>query len=438
MNDVILINLEFGLYMVFLLIGATALFDGKIRHIWIFLLNCVGFAGITLSGSLEVDVVGFIGVISLIICYMLTVRFSSEHRYIKKICVLFILMYLQELFEMVLSAVVFPLKERIAEREWSVIQCLWDVCVITTLFWLYARHKEKLSAVQLKEYARKGIIPLLIFVAFEIVILVVWLNVSLADSSSARSYFFGSLLNLCSIISIGIMVVIVIYIKSTNDQLEHAIAVEQKLQQLQAEYYEALLEKENATKKYRHDMNNHLICLKGLLDNGDMEGTKAYIAEMDANMQAVRKNSYHTGISILDMLMNYHVGQLEQGIPVEVKGRCNSPLAVSDMDLCVILANLIQNTVEALNRCGKKKGFLELGINEGRNYVQIRIVNSVLPHTIQLDEKGNLQTTKKDKRSHGIGVLNVKETINRVGGKMQYHIEEEKFVCEIFLPIQSI
>lgn len=267
--------------------------------------------------------------------------------------------------------------------------------------------------------------------------LVAWLNVLLDISPNTRSYFFGSFLNFCSIISIGIMVILVIYIKNTNDQLEHAITVEHKLQQLQAEYYEALLEKENATRKYRHDMNNHLICLKGLLDKGDMEGTKAYIDEMDENMQAVRQNSYQTGITILDMLMNYHMGQLEPENSVEVTGRCNSPLAVSDMDLCVILANLIQNAVEALNRCGKENGFLKLDINEGRNYVQIRIVNSVLSHTIQLDEKGNLRTMKKDKRSHGIGVSNVKETINRAGGKIQYHIEEEKFVCEIILPIQS-
>ncbi|MBQ9983845.1 MAG: GHKL domain-containing protein [Lachnospiraceae bacterium] len=437
MNDMVLVYFEFGLYMVFLLIGATALFGGKIRHIWPVVINYIGFACITMSGNWEVDFVGFIGGISLIVCYMLTVRFSSEHRYIKKICVLLILMYLQELFEMILSAITFPLTKEIAEREWAVIQCLWEVSVLFIISWLYLRHKDKLSEVQLKKRAGKGIIPLFIFVASEIVMLVVWLKVSLEDSPNARSYFFGSFLNLCSLISIGMMVIIVIYIKSTNDQLESAIAVEQKLQQLQVEYYETLLEKENATRKYRHDMNNHLICLKGLLDNEDMEGTKAYIDEMNTNMQAVKKKSYHTGLSILDMIMNYHVGQLEQGNPVEVKGRCNSPLAVSDMDLCVIFANLIQNAVEALNRCDKEKGFLKLGINEGSNYVQIRIVNSVLPHTIQLDEKGNLQTTKKDKRSHGIGVSNVKETINRVGGKLQYHIEEEEFVCEIILPIQS-
>lgn len=151
MNDVILINLEFGLYMVFLLIGATALFGGEIRNRWILFLNCVGFVGITLSGSLEVDVAGFIGGISLIVSYMLAVRFASEHRHIKKVCVLLILMYLQELFDMVLSAVVFPLKERIAEREWATIQCLWEVCVIIMIWWLYSRYKEKVSGIKFKK-----------------------------------------------------------------------------------------------------------------------------------------------------------------------------------------------------------------------------------------------------------------------------------------------
>ena len=49
------------------------------------------------------------------------------------------------------------------------------------------------------------------------------------------------------------------------------------------------------------------------------------------------------------------------------------------------------------------------------------------------DKKDILKTVKKDKRNHGIGVRNVKETIERNHGMLQINREEEKFVAEVVL-----
>lgn len=438
MGEMIYINVQFFLNMAFFWIGATVLFGCKLKRIWSAVLCYTGFLCVVLPSTMPIDFVNFLMAIVMIICYLLTVSCSSTHRNIKKICVLFILLYLQELFVMILDDLIFFYRIEMSEQKWNTINGVWSLFIIIVLSLIYSRKKSFLHDLKFKAYIRKSLIPLLIFVTFEVVSLVVWLNLSLEDSPSAKSYIVGSLLNTSSMISIGIIVIIVIYIKNTNDKLEQMIVLEQQMKQWQANYYETLLEKEQATRKYRHDMNNHLICLKRLIEDGDIEGTKEYIGGMNANMQEIKRKSYNTGITILDVLMNYHIEQLESEVEVKIKGCCNQSVALSDIDMCIVFSNLIQNAVEALNRSNREGDFLHVEIKEGKEFVGIKIINSLLPETVQVDEKGNLQTVKKDKENHGIGILNVKETINKNGGRIEYQIEEEQIICEVILPIRLI
>ena len=429
------LNTNFILNMAFLWIGATVLFDGKIKRIWMAILCYVGFLGVVLLCDMEMDFVTFLMSIVLVICYVLTVSFTSGKRRIKKICVLFILLYLQELFVMILDDIMLFYKRKMTNEEWNTINALWSLAILILIVVVCSKKKIYLHSSKFKEHIRKSMIPLLIFVAFEVVAMVLCFNIFTEKSANIRHYLVGTILSTLSMISIGIIVVMVIYIKNSNEKMEQMLIMEQKMQQLQTEYYEALLEKEQATRRYRHDMNNHLICLNRLLEDGDINGTKAYLGEMNVNLQEIKRQGYNTGITILDVLVNYHVEQLKSDAVVKVKGCCTQPVAVSDIDMCIIFSNVIQNAVEALNRSDRVDDFLRVEIKEGKEYVRIRITNSILPEMVHVDAEGNLQTVKKDKQNHGIGILNVKETIYKNGGTIDYQIEEGQISCEICFSI---
>ena len=61
-------------------------------------------------------------------------------------------------------------------------------------------------------------------------------------------------------------------------------------------------------------------------------------------------------------------------------------------------------------------------------YKRISIVNSV-------DNKVSVRTlkttTKSDKRNHGIGLRNVRETIERNGGKLKINIQDGMFKADV-------
>ena len=438
MNDVIYINMQFGLNIAFLWVGAVVLFGGKIKRIWLGSLSYIVFLGMTLLGDLDIDFLGFVLSIMVIICYVLTTEFLVTNRRIKKFTVLCILLYLQELFVMILAKAIYLYRTEMEEQKWNTINSLWSLFIISGISFFYSRNRHFLNGPKFKGYIRKSMIPLLIFVTFEVVAMVVWYNISLEDSASVKHYLVGTVLSTASMISIGIIVVMVIYIKKSNEAMEHMLLMEQQLKRLQAGYYETLLEKEADTRKYRHDMSNHLICLMSLLEDSDIVGAKEYIERMSTNIQEIKKKGYDTGMMIFDVLLNYHVEQLEKKTIVKVKGMCKSTIDVSDIDMCIIFSNLVQNAVEALNRSGRADDILCIEIKEGKKFVKINITNSILQGTVLLDESGNLRTMKKDKQNHGFGISNVKETVDKNGGTIDYQIEEGQISCKVILPIRSI
>ena len=56
-----------------------------------------------------------------------------------------------------------------------------------------------------------------------------------------------------------------------NEKMKETVDIEKRLRNSQKNYYEMLLQKEEETRKYRHDITNHLMCLKALADDKKTE-----------------------------------------------------------------------------------------------------------------------------------------------------------------------
>ena len=51
----------------------------------------------------------------------------------------------------------------------------------------------------------------------------------------------------------------------------------------------------------------------------------------------------------------------------------------------------------------------------------------------------NLNTTKKDKDSHGYGTKNMKKTIKEIGGMIDFFVNKQgRFCCDILYPAKSL
>lgn len=228
-------------------------------------------------------------------------------------------------------------------------------------------------------------------------------------------------------------VLFTLYTKRVNDKLEQLIETEHRLSDMQKEYYIALLEQEESTRKYRHDLNNHIICLDGLLRKECYSEVHEYIRELKGNLVSIKKRNYATGNEILDILFNHQLAGKEAAVDIGITGYCKRQLNISNVDLCIIVSNLLKNALEELQRGGYEKKYIRINMKTGKEYFMLVICN---PSGICI-EKSGMRTSKTDKRNHGFGIKNVQETVEKNGGSFSLSGNGKEVFAKVVLNIKK-
>ena len=98
---------------------------------------------------------------------------------------------------------------------------------------------------------------------------------------------------------------------------------------------------------WRHDYRNHIQTMKAFAANGDMDAIKAYLDELDTDLNTV-DTVVKTGNHMADAILNSKISLAKsKHIPVHVDAHIPVKLHMSELDLCVIIGNLFDNAIEA-------------------------------------------------------------------------------------------
>ena len=303
---------------------------------------------------------------------------------------------------------------------------LSNIVVIFIFYVVYILYKRKrVSKIETRiEY----IWILVLCMVVNILLTAAELHIAKEYISNDRFKYIIGITNICSYISVGFLMLFIIYIRNTNQKLQKSLATEKQLKEAQEQYYRSLLKKEEETRKSRHDWNNHLICLSELSKKENADSTKQYIDTLIKQNNYLKEKQYDVGNDILNAILYYHFSELEDDISVKVVGRCRNDINIEAADLCVIVSNLIRNAVEYLNKSNMQEKMVLFSMEEGKAYKRISIANSVESNVSESKLK---TTTKLDKKNHGIGLQNVRETIERNNGKLEINIQDGIFKADV-------
>ena len=194
-------------------------------------------------------------------------------------------------------------------------------------------------------------------------------------------------------------------------------------------YYKELLQKENETKQFRHDMLNHLACLIGYLEDGENERAIEYVQEMTGIVRNSSKRIL-TGNNTIDIIVA-DVFRQEKEVQLNWLGRFPQESVVSDMDLCILFSNLLQNALEAARLY---KGDLKevTVLVKGLAPTYFVYVKNPCNQEPKINENKFL-TTKEDKENHGFGILNIEQVLQKYKGSISYAYKAPYFTVAICL-----
>lgn len=237
---------------------------------------------------------------------------------------------------------------------------------------------------------------------------------------------------------IGLVISIVAVIKISISETEEKSVVNLLSKQVegQVEYYEKINKIYGEFRSFRHDYKNHVLCLRSLIAADKKAEALEYMETMQ-NMSSLGKNKYNTGNVIIDALLDDKSDQAENtGIELDFNGVVPNS-GISNADLCVIMANAIDNAIEA---CSKDKSsdkkIIKVDADIKQGYFLFRASNPIFEE-VKFNEKNKVVTSKSDKEHHGFGVANIIRTSKKYDGTTDISTDNDEFTIEVHLLLKQ-
>ena len=182
---------------------------------------------------------------------------------------------------------------------------------------------------------------------------------------------------------------------------------------------------------WRHDYRNHIQVMKALAANGDLDGLKAYLDELDTDLNTV-DTVIKTGNAMADAILNSKISLARsRNIPVQADAHIPVQLRMSELDLCVILGNLFDNAIEASLALPEGQRMIRVYMDMKGTQLYISFTNFTAAKK-QRKLGRRFATTKGE--GHGFGLVRIDNIIDRLDGYLTRNSEDGAFTTEILIP----
>ncbi len=129
---------------------------------------------------------------------------------------------------------------------------------------------------------------------------------------------------------------------------------------LMASHYQEVKDIYLQMRGWRHDYHNHLQSFKSYLAQGQVAELGEYLNELEAELDSI-DTLVKSGNAMVDAILNSKLSLARKHeIEMNVKVAVLAALPISDVDLCVILGNLMDNAIEACRQIPVDERWLRL------------------------------------------------------------------------------
>ncbi len=222
----------------------------------------------------------------------------------------------------------------------NIIIVIW--CVIFLGYLYYKLYREKIT-MQLSTRER------VVLYCFSGMIMVV--DVILQDTLYNGTFFnippgIHFLMILCVLVSYIEVPLLVI---KNHQSVHYKIGKEhqQELLELQLEHFAKYKESQEETRKFRHDIINHLLTVQMLQKESKNKEAEEYIDNLLGKVQVLSPKVV-TGCDLLDGILEVKLVKIKAlSIKFEIEGVLDRGLSWKPEDICIVFANAMDNAIEA-------------------------------------------------------------------------------------------
>lgn len=242
---------------------------------------------------------------------------------------------------------------KISEQQYAIASVLAYLLVKVVLFFLILVIRKRFAKKSMEKMLDTEWLRFLFFPVFTISAIAVMLSVFEYVQTVEQA-------NLLAVIAFGMVGMNILVFYLINDIMEREVKMhENKVFQIQAknqlEMYRSISENFDNLKRKTHEFKNQISCIESLLDKKQYFKLEEYVKKIYGSLNN-EPDAINTNNVIVNAILNTKYQEAEaKGIVFVFKVNDLSELQMKDEDVVTILANLLNNAIEACEACEDKK-----------------------------------------------------------------------------------
>ena len=170
---------------------------------------------------------------------------------------------------------------------------------------------------------------------------------------------------------------------------------------------------------FQHDIHNHFLVLSGLVHEKRYDEAEEYCSKLHMVSDKLLVG-VDTGNTVIDILLNEKINfARSNGIEMKQDVHISSDCTVEDMDLCIILANAIDNAIQACMKETNERPEILLIVRKKHRFLIVEVTNTIACGNIALE--------------YGTGLKNIKYIVEKYEGTMEIETSTKHFRLTILL-----
>ena len=214
---------------------------------------------------------------------------------------------------------------------------------------------------------------------------------------------------------------------------EHRYQVEKELlgmnEQLLRRQIELMKEAEEEAIRIRHDIRHHCLLVEEYIRNKEYDKILSYVKQYGADVESHKAERISSNETINNILTAYGRYAKEEKIHIVMDVKTAEHIAVRDIDLVAILANIVENAIHGCLCVEETRREIQLFIVQKGNKIAIQCKNTC-SQDVEF-HKGLPKATK----GGGVGVSSIRKVVSYYNGETDFFVDEGMFVVRILINI---
>ena len=222
-----------------------------------------------------------------------------------------------------------------------------------------------------------------------------------------------------------------------NREKSGRIVLENQISSLQ-EHMEEMERIYSGIRGMKHDMKNTLAVIQRLSTGGGE--LQEYLSELNRGLEKLEVR-FRTGNTVVDTLLSMKYHEAVRDMP-DLKMDADKLLLpqgvrIHSYDTGVILGNAVDNAIEACRKLKAKEpeadAFIRISSLQKGNLLILKVENSFDGRLVLKAKEEFPVTDKADRKSHGIGLANIKSTAEKYQGAVDFKVNGRVFILSVMM-----